>query len=85
MTTHNGTTRGLAAGFTVGALLARQMLGSESLSGLSATVSSIVMAGPCYAAPSLSGGVLSLLPIPVLLWARRVRPGAPRQQGGAEI
>jgi hypothetical protein len=47
------------------------MLDSDSLSGLPATVSGIVMAGLGYAALSLCG-VLSLLPIPVLLWARRV-------------
>jgi len=80
MTTQNGTTPGL----TVGALLARQMLGNGSLSGLPVTVSGIVMAGLGYAALSLCG-VLSLLPIPVLLWVRRVLPGAPRQQGGTEI
>jgi MFS family permease len=47
-------------------------------------LSGVVMAGAGYAALSLSGGILSLLLIPVLFWARRVRPAKPRHQGGTE-
>jgi MFS family permease len=46
-----------------------------ALSGAGAGVmGSILMAGTSYAVLSLSGGVLALLLIPVLMWARRKEP-----------
>ena len=43
-------------------------------------MSGVVMAGTSYAALSLAGGVLSLLLIPVLFWARRPAPTRDRAQ-----
>ncbi|WP_240773899.1 MFS transporter [Plantibacter sp. M259] len=46
-----------------------------ALAGAGAGVmSGVVMAGVGYGALSIAGGVLALLLIPVLLWARRVTP-----------
>lgn len=98
---------GLAAGVTVGALLAQEMLGSEGLAGIPTALFAlgaaltaflvgrtthrwgrrtglglgfcvgglgaigVVVAATDYAFLSLSGGLLALLLVPVLFWARR--------------
>ncbi|QTX04836.1 MFS transporter [Agromyces archimandritae] len=47
-------------------------------------MSGVVVAGSSFAVLGLSGGILSLLLIPVLFWARRGRPGAGRDEIGTQ-
>ena len=45
-----------------------------ALGGAGGAVSGMIMAGTSYVTLSLAGGVLSLVLIPVLFWARRPSP-----------
>lgn len=61
---------------TIDVLIALAGAGGGAMSG-------VVMAATSYEVLSLAGGVLALLLVPVLVWARRRRPGvAPGDRGG---
>ncbi len=91
-----GTIESGGATFEVGAGPISAFANALLLAGVATALGVLAARGPvlpararqvvrgALAALSLGGGVLSLLLIPVLLRARRARPGAPRQRGGTE-